>query len=1130
MGSQKILVGPLTKGLRNDVTAFNVDNESFPVLLNAYQWRSRIKRKRGTSLVGRLTKFFDSQQVAFNPGAGLSPPVTTQTLANGSGNLLTGFQGAALSNHSSLKAGDIYILSSTTAAYSDTDGDGKLYTNPGGVESGTVDYGTGIIVLTPAPEASATITANFNYFPELPVLGLEPFIEDASDFPRELCFDQTHSYSMSLFSPFAIHNTSFYYNPTAASPYVPKSIISPYGMTPLKWNLKDYQQMWTTNFSGALWASGGIPSPFVDTNIGMQFQKVNLLGTPASRVNDTTMLFEIDNCPLVVGDWVFVNEFVSATAVTPPNSTQLNFQTGYVTVVTPGVDPLVTITVVFPTATIPADTYTLGMVQYLTNQSDSTKDCIRWYNGNPVTTAIPGGTPNLQFTNLGGWVNFCPPLTTGNVGTFSVGDLPPLQYYLVGARMIVPFKDRLLFLGPVVQASTGGAKYLQDTIIYSQNGTPYYTASFPGSVSTTTDYTEQLVPLNQTAQPSAFFENQAGFGGFISAGYARPITSVSPNEDALIVGFADRQARVLYTGNDVIPFNFYIINSELGSEGTFSTVTLDRGVLSQGGRGFILTSQIESQRIDLDVPNEIFQVRLQDQGSRRVAAQRDFINEWVYFTYPSNKFDCRFPTRTLQYNYREGTWGVFNESYTTYGLVRFQDGDTWATIGSKYSTWSKWNDPWNAGTSTPKQPQVLAGNQQGYVLRREEGTGEGKSLNINNIFIPLTGTGIGSSSTFTGITSANPCVITAVHTYTVGQTVTINSVPGMTELNGNTYKIIAVTGGSFTLSLNSTGFTPYIGPSGGESAPTPQIYCPDHCLNDGDFITIENVEGDVAPQFNEKVFLVGDTTTLGFKVTRTDKTILTQASYLGGGQVIRYYIPFIQTKQFPVYWDMGRKTRIGNQMYLFSGTAAGQVSILLYLSQNADSPYNAGPIVPRVGSTNNALIYSQLLETTTEQYIQSATNAPLGEIGNGVDTIFILKYGTLFGFSGPLVRGSVVIRFGTNAVFQDDGLGTFTVTGVTATGTINYITKIIVLTFAVAPVATLSLTNYRFFYPNIQTPTDGAQKQIWHQVSTSLIGDTVQIGITLSDEQMSDASRIIQTSEIELHSFILDVFPSQFLA
>jgi len=60
--------------------------------------------------------------------------------------------------------------------------------------------------------------------------------------------------------------------------------------------------------------------------------------------------------------------------------------------------------------------------------------------------------------------------------------------------------------------------------------------------------------------------------------------------------------------------------------------------------------------------------------------------------------------------------------------------------------------------------------------------------------------------------------------------------------------------------------------------------------------------------------------------------------------------------------------------------------------------------------------------------------------------------------------------------------------------------------------------------------TGSQQSQIWHRKNISLLGDTVQIGITLSDEQMRDPEFDHQFAEIELHSFILDVSPSQVLA
>jgi hypothetical protein len=176
--------------------------------------------------------------------------------------------------------------------------------------------------------------------------------------------------------------------------------------------------------------------------------------------------------------------------------TGINLQTGYVTVVSGS-----SVTVELPNATVGGAYSSGGICQYLTsNVASPTKDCLRWYDGDPTS----GTEFNPTLNGQEGWVNFCPPIYD-NPDNITIGDLPSSVYYLVGARMIVPFRDRLLFLGPVVQ-STGviagtvaGTYYLQDTIVFSQNGTPYYTASFTGS-EVLADTTLQRVMLNRSQQ------------------------------------------------------------------------------------------------------------------------------------------------------------------------------------------------------------------------------------------------------------------------------------------------------------------------------------------------------------------------------------------------------------------------------------------------------------------------------------------------------------------------------------------------------------------------------------------------------------------------------------------------------
>lgn len=936
---EKIIIGPDFKGLQNNVLPFDVDNNSFPFLLNAYQWRGRIKRKRGTSLLGRLTRFFNSSSTAYTNTA-------TINLVAGAANLLTGF---SLQTNGNIIPGSVTITDTVSAnVYTDPSMNGTLIGAPAG--AGTINYATGAITITGG--LGHAVSASFRYYPDLPVMGLEDLNLNATQFPGTIAFDTVYSYNILTTFPYSIYDVSFYKNPPTTTPYNYPGYIQKTTVTPTTWNGQDYQQFWTVNYQGALWATNGITVPFDKTHIGMQYKPIITVTVTAGGPPAIATL-QITGHGLVVGDFVFINEVVTTTGI--------NFQTGYVIAVVNANN----VSVEFPNATI-ATNGTGGIAQYLTNRSDVTKDSIRWYDGDPTngnaTTPVLNG-------NLG-WVNFAPPLSQSN---FSIGDLPAAQYYLVGARMIVPFKDRLLFIGPVIQTSSANSQvYLQDAVIYSQNGTPYYTASFTGSpTSAATVYTPILTPLNQTssvvtytATASAYFEDSTGFGGNIEAGFAQPIITASPNEDVIIMGFSTRQARLVYTGDDIIPFNFYVINSELGSASTFSLINMDRGVLTTGDHGIIMTQQVGSARIDLDIPDQIFEFNLTNNGSERVSAQRDFINEWVYFTYAKNQVKYKFPNQTLQYNYRDNSWAIFNKCYTTYGQFRKATGYTWATIGTVYPTWGAWNEPWSSGASTLMQPKVIAGNQQGFILERDDGTSEGTSLTI-------------------------------------------------------------------------TAFA------------TNMVTSPNHCLNHGDYIIISGAIGTVGTIVNGKIFKIFNPTTNTFMLSPS--ITVGSLTYFGGAVITRMYVPLIQTKQFPPSWGMSRKTRLGAQQYLLSTTDKGQISLLIFLSENElgepNAAYNDGFIVPTPGSVNNSLVYSTILYTCAES--------------------------TNIGLTPP----------NTNLQQYVDPS-----TGVTR------------------------------------------QQQMWHRVNTSLIGDTVQLGFTLSDDQMRDVDFNNQFEEIELHSFVIDVTPSSVLA
>lgn len=931
---EKIVVGPVNKGLKTNREPFVIDNDSFPVLINAYQWRGRIKRKRGTTPLTQLQRKIGT------------------TDAGGSGTFTILPSGLPTGQVFFTVGVDLFTDSGTTA----DPGVQTLLSNDVGATA-TLDRVNGILTITTSIPLTPVI-----YFPALPVMGLEDFTVTSSEFPNTIAFDTDYAYNIPVMSPFTAYDVSFYKNPSTLSypSYTAKA-----AQTPTTWNGQDYQQFWTTNYQGALWATNGINIPFNKTNIGMQF-------APAATITyvsntPTTLTVTITNTPLIVGDFVFANEWTS-----PPNTGGLNFQTGYVTSAAPNTPPLATktITITFPDATLSATTFVPGILQYLTNRSSTSVDCIRWYDGDPTGVS-----------STFGWVNFMPPLSEF---IYSISDLPAAQYYLVGARMIVPFKDRLLFIGPVVQTSAAGSQvFLQDTVIYSQNGTPYYTSSFTNITPTIDNATLAgitfnpiLVPVNQTATAPAYFEDSTGFGGSVSPAIDQMINTVNNNEDVLLLGCEKTQIRLVYSGDDILPFNFFLVNSELGSASTFSSITMDKGALTIGHRGICATSQTGSERIDLEIPDQVFEFSLASNGTERITAQRDYENEWIYFTYPSNSPQTiKFPNQTLQYNYRDDSWAVFNETYTTYGQFRRQSGLTWATLNNHgIFKWIGWNAPWNSSATTLFSPDVIAGNQQGIVLFRDpETTEEAESLNIQ---------------------------------FFTGNTVT----------------------------------------------------SPNHGMNNGDYIIINGAQGAIASQVNGIVFSISTVTQNTFNLLQPINS--TGSDYQGGAQIQRIYIPFIQTKQFPTGWGIGRKTRIGPQQYLISYTPQGQITLLIYLSQDAEDPFNANGFVnPALsGPLNGSLVYSTVLYTCPE-----STN--LG-----------------------LLPASLNMADPANTNL-------------------------------------LQLNS-----PGIVGTAANQQAQIWHRVNTSLIGDTIQLGFTLSDAQLRDPNFSNQFAEIEIHGFLMDVNPSMWLA
>ncbi len=302
---------------------------------------------------------------------------------------------------------------------------------------------------------------------------------------------------------------------------------------------------------------------------------------------------------------------------------------------------------------------------------------------NPNGPTNANDDPLYYFDNVTGW-NVYQPIFL-NDGS-----------YVQTARIIVVYHGRLVVLN-TIEFIVGNNAYTQyqSRARWSWVGSPFAT--------------------------NAWLEaNQTGYGG---AGYAdayttEEIISAQFIKDRLIVFFERSTWELAYTGNQAEPFRWYKINTELGSEATFSSVPFDKEILTIGNTGVHSCTGANVQRIDDKIPDEIFLFKDPDSDTQRIAGIRDFFVEMVYWTYPADSENTvnRFPNQVMVYNYKNPSWSFNDDCITAFGYFEQQTGLTW---GDANFTWQEANMTWGSGVISAQFRQVIAGNQQGYIFKVE---------------------------------------------------------------------------------------------------------------------------------------------------------------------------------------------------------------------------------------------------------------------------------------------------------------------------------------------------------------------------------------------------------------------------
>lgn len=212
------------------------------------------------------------------------------------------------------------------------------------------------------------------------------------------------------------------------------------------------------------------------------------------------------------------------------------------------------------------------------------------------------------------------------------------------------------------------------------------------------------------------------------------IVSAQFIRDRLIVFFESSTWELVYTGNQILPFRWQQINPELGAESTFSTVPQDRIVTTFGNVGIHSCTGATVDRIDDFIPDTIFGVSNLNSGPQRVVGIRDYFFENMYWTYPSAQNSSHaqtYPNQVLVYNYKTGTWASIDDSFTFFGYFQQQSSMTW---GANQNLWQEEGATWSYPNLDARNTMILAGNQQGYILKiRQDVSRNAAALQITNM-------------------------------------------------------------------------------------------------------------------------------------------------------------------------------------------------------------------------------------------------------------------------------------------------------------------------------------------------------------------------------------------------------------
>lgn len=305
------------------------------------------------------------------------------------------------------------------------------------------------------------------------------------------------------------------------------------------------------------------------------------------------------------------------------------------------------------------------------------------------TTDQPVGIRYFNGSLTAGWQDFQPQVLSTGTTTLN------------SALLILPYKGFLVALNTTEGPSNNSAniQYV-NRARWSQLGTPYYQATPPGQFS---------------FDVNSWVTDIVGKGGFTDADTNEKIVSAGIIQDTLIVAFQFSTWRLRFTGNFIQPFIWERINTQYGSEATYSLIEFDETALFISRRGIVSSSFNDVRRIDLEIPDfvDIFETGTSVEDFNRVHGTRDYQKRMIYWLYGDEASNTHLPNKILCFNYQDNTWSTFTQSFmclTTYKLTNTDN------------TWQTWTSVWEGDTTTWDTPLeqnnttiVVAGDMKGQI-------------------------------------------------------------------------------------------------------------------------------------------------------------------------------------------------------------------------------------------------------------------------------------------------------------------------------------------------------------------------------------------------------------------------------